>query len=252
MEFLLILIAITYDGQFVSSCLKEFYPFPIKHYRFRHKALHGGRHSQQDGVRRLMTRTYPANIKTHQARIKAQRAKVKQASEDIDKFCDETGRARRRNREYTPVNATWPDKQPIANEVFTSKQGNGIIETRKSRDSVTGSLQSKRKHEKLKELGQAVSMPVETAEAVKSFRRIGDEHTRKQDIERTNPHYLDGPEWQNNCQRCVPAYKARRRGYNVTAQPLYGKPIDDGYVRSAAETFDGQPGMGADPAQEWM
>jgi hypothetical protein len=41
--------------------------------------------------------------------IKAQRAKVKQASEDIDKFCDETGRARRRDREYTPVNATWPE-----------------------------------------------------------------------------------------------------------------------------------------------
>lgn len=40
---------------------------------------------------------------------KAQRAKVKQASEDIDKFRDETGRARRRDREYTPVNATWPE-----------------------------------------------------------------------------------------------------------------------------------------------
>ena len=41
--------------------------------------------------------------------IKAQRQKVAKASSDIDDFCDETGRARRRNREYTPVNATWPD-----------------------------------------------------------------------------------------------------------------------------------------------
>jgi len=40
--------------------------------------------------------------------IKAQRQRVRQASADIDDFCDETGRARRRNREYTPVNATWP------------------------------------------------------------------------------------------------------------------------------------------------
>ena len=42
--------------------------------------------------------------------IKAQRAKVHKASDDINQFCEDTGRARRRNREYTPVNATWPDK----------------------------------------------------------------------------------------------------------------------------------------------
>ena len=40
--------------------------------------------------------------------IKAQRAKVHKASDDIENFCESTGRARRRNREYTPVNATWP------------------------------------------------------------------------------------------------------------------------------------------------
>lgn len=42
--------------------------------------------------------------------IKSQRAKVHKASDDIDQFCEDTGRARRRNREYTPVNATWPDE----------------------------------------------------------------------------------------------------------------------------------------------
>ena len=41
--------------------------------------------------------------------IKAQRAKVRKASKDIDEFCAETGRSRRRNRERTPVNATFPD-----------------------------------------------------------------------------------------------------------------------------------------------
>lgn len=40
--------------------------------------------------------------------IKAQRAKVHKASDEINQFCEDTGRARRRNREYTPVNATWP------------------------------------------------------------------------------------------------------------------------------------------------
>ena len=42
--------------------------------------------------------------------IKAQRDRVRRASADIDDFCDKTGRARRRNREYTPVNAAFPDK----------------------------------------------------------------------------------------------------------------------------------------------
>ena len=42
--------------------------------------------------------------------IKAQRDKVHKASADIDEFCDKTGRARRRNREYTPINATFPDE----------------------------------------------------------------------------------------------------------------------------------------------
>ena len=39
--------------------------------------------------------------------IRAQRAKVRRASSDIDAFCDETGRTRRRANEYTPVNASW-------------------------------------------------------------------------------------------------------------------------------------------------
>lgn len=40
--------------------------------------------------------------------IKAQQAKVDEASYQIDEFCDRTGRARRKEREYTPVNATFP------------------------------------------------------------------------------------------------------------------------------------------------
>jgi len=43
--------------------------------------------------------------------IRAQKEKVRQASKGIDEFCEETGRTRKRNRERTPVNATWPDKK---------------------------------------------------------------------------------------------------------------------------------------------
>jgi hypothetical protein len=40
--------------------------------------------------------------------IKAQRQRIRQASGDIDTFCEQTGRTRRRNREAAPVRATWP------------------------------------------------------------------------------------------------------------------------------------------------
>lgn len=40
--------------------------------------------------------------------IKAQNGRVRQASSDIQTFCDDTGRTRRRDRESTPARATWP------------------------------------------------------------------------------------------------------------------------------------------------
>lgn len=43
-----------------------------------------------------------------EAEIKAQKAKVTEARDNLDAFCDETGRARRRSRESTPVDAKWP------------------------------------------------------------------------------------------------------------------------------------------------
>ncbi|MBR4236432.1 MAG: hypothetical protein IKR85_10305 [Clostridia bacterium] len=42
-----------------------------------------------------------------EAEINAQKAKVRQASNDLETFCDDTGRTRRKNREYTPVNASF-------------------------------------------------------------------------------------------------------------------------------------------------
>lgn len=42
--------------------------------------------------------------------IRAQRERVNRASAQIEDFCDEHELPRRRNREYTPVNATWPDE----------------------------------------------------------------------------------------------------------------------------------------------
>lgn len=35
----------------------------------------------------------------------------------------------------------------------------------------------------------------------------------------TNPHFGEGEEWRNNCQRCAYTYELQRRGYNVEAKP---------------------------------
>ena len=56
--------------------------------------------------------------------LKAQRQRIRQASEDIDTFCNDTGRTRRRNRETAPVRATWPTE---AGEV--TRYGQGYIST---------------------------------------------------------------------------------------------------------------------------
>ena len=41
--------------------------------------------------------------------IKKRREAVRRADDRLELFCEETGRKRRREREYKPVNADWPD-----------------------------------------------------------------------------------------------------------------------------------------------
>lgn len=54
--------------------------------------------------------------------IKAQRERVRAASAKLDDFCDKTGRARRRSREYTPTNPTFPDKDTYDPGTFRKTQ----------------------------------------------------------------------------------------------------------------------------------
>lgn len=46
-------------------------------------------------------------------------------------------------------------------------------------------------------------------------------------LNRTNPNFSPSTEWSINCQRCVPTYEMRRRGYDVTAFP---KTDDNDYL----------------------
>ena len=42
--------------------------------------------------------------------IKRQKLKVDDAEDKLNSFCDQTGRERRRSREYTPIKAEWPEE----------------------------------------------------------------------------------------------------------------------------------------------
>ena len=57
--------------------------------------------------------------------------------------------------------------------------------------------------------------------------KITGAHTTEADIKGTNPLFSSGREYQINCQRCVPAYEMRRRGYDVTALPRIMSGVDD-------------------------
>lgn len=63
-----------------------------------------------------------------EAEIKAQQARVKQASQDVQDFCDETGRARKRTREYTPINAKFPPEGSYDPKEFPTQTRNQMQE----------------------------------------------------------------------------------------------------------------------------
>ena len=73
------------------------------------------------------------------------------------------------------------------------------------------------------------------AELLGGAKAIEGKHTRQQDLKNANPFYIPrvGP-YSDNCQRCIAAYEARRRGYDVRAKPYFEEDaisIGDGWTR---------------------
>ena len=61
-----------------------------------------------------------------------------------------------------------------------------------------------------------------------NFSRIEGNHSVDEDLRAVNPNYATGESrWTMNCQRAVPAYEMRRRGYDVTAKPLPDESEND-------------------------
>ena len=73
------------------------------------------------------------------------------------------------------------------------------------------------------------------ADLSKLSKIVGD-HSAEEDLQAVNPHRDESAEWQNNCQRCVPTYEMRRRGYNVTAKSRPISNVDD-YLSKGNQYF---------------
>ena len=63
--------------------------------------------------------------------LKQARGRLEKADERLERFVNETGRKRRREREYAPVNAKWPEEaQTAAEKALTDGGGSGTIAMR--------------------------------------------------------------------------------------------------------------------------
>ena len=65
--------------------------------------------------------------------------------------------------------------------------------------------------------------PMETLFS-QNWKRIKLEKDINANLKECNPNYSLGKEWRTNCQRCVPTYEMRSRGYDVTSLPKPANP----------------------------
>ena len=61
--------------------------------------------------------------------------------------------------------------------------------------------------------------PLERADNLGHWKEIPPDTSFADNLDATNPNFEYGDEWTVNCQRCVPTYEMRARGYDVTALP---------------------------------
>ena len=83
------------------------------------------------------------------------------------------------------------------------------------------------------------NLPSNETTAPSGFKRQAHFLTSDENILATNPNYNLGLEYQQNCQRCVPAYEMRMRGFDVIAKPVYDLATDDFANNHWTEAFQG-------------
>ena len=162
--------------------------------------------------------------------IKAQRAKIRETDDEIDSFCEQTGRARRQNREGVYTKRQFPDADKYDVAAFEREQQdrirqyyeNGGEKQGYTFGALTPNVQTQIEPESIptpqlpKEVKEVVAPDVvEQALNVQQYQPMSIEKS----LEGANPNYNSRWGYNNNCQRCVQVYEMRRRGYPVEALP---------------------------------
>lgn len=124
---------------------------------------------------------------------------------------------------------------------FTTASGAASF-TFRTKDPAKQSLADRaaaREKERTKNMGGAAS----SKNNVLGWKEISGEHTADDDITAANPNYKKGYEYRVNCQRCVPTYEMRRRGYDVEAKPAIldsrGRHNNDAPAKEWQNVFKG-------------
>lgn len=145
--------------------------------------------------------------KAAQADFTAQSVKLKAAEQELKDFCKQTGFLPDTSRVWVNgFGRSVSQKAVHANKkALTSGAKSGIIKTGRYHAGI------KDLFSKIKGL-QSRSVATVSSEYLASLPLLSSPETLTQALRNTNPT-RNG----ENCQRCVPAYEMRRRGYNVTA-----------------------------------
>lgn len=127
---------------------------------------------------------------------------------------DSAIRLRRLSQEYKAFSKaaglrTQPERARV--DVFgRSKAVRAVAEAKKRIESVGEAAATRNWHR----------IPVSGGQTETKYRRFKEPKTVDQDVAMTNPGYKHGGAgYTQNCQRCVPAYVMRRRGFDVIAKP---------------------------------
>ena len=168
-----------------------------------------------------------------QEMINAQSEKVKQANHELDSFCDETGRARRKSREGTPIKASFPDPDTYTNEDFPTDQRDMVKDFFRGQTTKAETTQQAKP-----DSGELREMTPDERSAVKSYvsgenmyiNQIlrGRSGERMTDYDRELVKDLDSA-------LDVPIGKRQTLYRSVDAETVFGKisPIDYDNLRSA-------------------
>ena len=150
--------------------------------------------------------------------IAEQVAKCRKTSSEIEAFCDETGRARHRDREIAYTHRSFPSKDTYNVEDFEREQKQLVEGFYKKGGAQQNFI-----------FGE-MERPNGEQPILRQFKRYqANTKTEAQKMAQINPNYSKGTHaWTYNCQRTVVAQEMVYRGYNVTAKAYDPKdPIGD-------------------------